>query len=120
MDRDQRLKRLVLSCICDDYENVDQTILEDVSALGARIGWSVERCEIVQALAELLTDGHAKAYILSPRPPHVTELAEMPGMDTIEAEFEQQRTYFLATKQGIDLQTSDDSWWPPEFEDEPA
>ena len=111
---------MVLSCICDDYENVDQTILEDVSALGARIGWIVERCEIVQALAELLADGYAKAYILSPRPPQSTELAEMPVMDTIEAEFEHQKTYFLATKKGIEFIESDDSWWLPEFEDEPA
>ncbi len=111
---------MVLSGICDDYENVDQIILEEVSALGARIGWTIERCEIVQALAQLLADGYAKAYVLSPRPPHSTELAEMPEMDTIEAEFEQQKTYFLATKKRIEFIESDNSWWLPEFEDEPV
>jgi hypothetical protein len=56
-------------------------------------------------------DGLAKAYILSPyeNNPFAGELQGMPNMDTIEEDF---KTYFFRTKKGLELQISDDSWWP--------
>jgi len=108
---------MVLDCICDDYENVDQIILRDARDLGARIGWTIDRSEVVQELAGLVADGLAKAHNLSALQPHVTELDGMPPLDAIEDDF---KTYFLATRKGIDLQTSDDSWWLPEFEQGPG
>ncbi len=116
VDRDQRIRRIVLDCICDDYENVDQTILRDVRDLGARIGWTIDRSEVVKALAGLVADGLAIAHNLSAMQPNVTELDGMPPLDATEHDF---KTYFLATRKGIDLQTSDDSWWLPEFEPGP-
>ena len=46
------VRRLVLNTICDDYENVDQTILRDVSVDGGRFGFTIERSEVVDALAK--------------------------------------------------------------------
>jgi hypothetical protein len=65
----------------------------------------IERSEIVDALAELIQDGLAKAYLLSPFEPFSTELEVMPPLDVIEQDFE---TYFYVTKKGKDLAVFDD------------
>jgi hypothetical protein len=109
MSRAEFVMRLVLDRICDDYENVDQTILHDVNTDAVECGLTIERREVVAALSDLIVRGLAKAYILSPVQPWRTELDGMPNLDNIEEFFE---TYFLATKEGIDLQTTDDGWWP--------
>ena len=50
----------------DDYENVDQIILPTVAKLAAsEYGLTIERPEVVSALAGLVADGLAKAYLLS-------------------------------------------------------
>jgi hypothetical protein len=79
MDRSELIQRLVLREISDDYESVDQIILRDVARDGAKLGLSVERSDIVDALARLIEDGLAKAYLLSSREPYSTELPSMPG-----------------------------------------
>lgn len=109
MTRDGFVQRLVLDVICDDYENVDQTILRDVAKGGAECGLAIGRTEVVNAIASLVAQGLAKGYILSCREPRCMELDSMPAIDVAEEYFE---TYFLATAKGIDLQLSDDSWWP--------
>ncbi len=109
MDRDELVRLLVLNAICDDYENVDQVILRDVAADGAKCGLTIERSEVVHALAGLVEDGMAKVYILSARAPHVTELLDMPEMDIPEDDF---KTYFYITKKGMHLHLSHDTWWP--------
>jgi hypothetical protein len=63
----------------------------------------------VDALAKLIRQGLAKAYLLSGREPFAVELDQMPALDVIEEDF---RTYFLATRKGIDFHCSDDTWWP--------
>lgn len=103
------MQRLVLDKICDDYENVDQTILQDVARGAAECGLTIGRSDVVKALEELIALGFAKAYTLSRREPFSTELDGMPPLDVVEENF---RTYFYATKKGIDLQVSDDTWWP--------
>ena len=90
----------VLENICDDYENVDQIILPSVARDGARCGLTIERSEVVDALAKLIAQGLAKAYLLSSREPFSVELAGMPPVDVVEEDF---RTYFLATRKGIDF-----------------
>ena len=109
MTRTELIRLLVLREICDDFENVDQIILPNISRDGASYGFTVERPEVVEALAWLVTEGLAKAYILSSRPPHETQIGGMPSIDHVEDDF---RTYFLATDNGRHLHRADDSWWP--------
>jgi hypothetical protein len=109
------IRRMVLNAICDDYENVDQVILRDVAKDCAKLGFTVERSEIVDALGKLVDDGLAKAYLLSSTQPH-TELRGMPPLDAVEENFE---TYFYITKKGMDLHLSDDTWWPFDDQGEP-
>ena len=111
MVRGELVRRLVLRSICDDFENIDQVILRDVAEGAARFGLTVERSEIVTALASLIEDGLAKAYLLYPddKDPFSGEVQGMPAMSLVEEGF---RTYFYITKKGMDLHLSDDSWWP--------
>ena len=37
----------VLNAICDDYDSVDQVILREVAKDGAKLGFAVERSDIV-------------------------------------------------------------------------
>jgi len=113
MNRTELVQLLVLSEICDDYENVDQIILPRVSEDAAKHGLAIERTEIVNALAGLIQDGLAKAYRLSSHQPYSTELQGMPPLDVIEEYFE---TFFWATKRGIELRRSHMTSWP--FDDE--
>jgi hypothetical protein len=113
MNRAELVRLMVLNEICDDYENVDQIIFPQVARQVAKCGLAIERPEIVDALAKLIQDGLAKAYLLSPFEPFSTELEGMPPLDVIEQDFE---TYFYVTKKGMDLQLSEDVSWP--FDDE--
>ncbi len=113
LSRSEFVRRLVLNCITDDFENVDQVILRDVAENAAKCGLTVERPEVVRALAGLIEDGLAKAYILSPWPndPFSGELPCMPPMDVVEEYF---KTYFYITKKGLDLHSlhRSDGTWP--------
>jgi hypothetical protein len=112
MERNELIRLMVLNEICDDYENIDQIILPHVARDCAKLGVLVERSHIVNALAELIEDGLAKAYLLSGRK-KPEELQGMPSLDVIEEDF---KTYFYITSKGEELHLSDDSWWP--FDDE--
>jgi hypothetical protein len=70
MTREEFVQRLVLDKICDDYENVDQTILVDVVKDGVECGMNIDRTEVVDALAVLIAEGLAKAYVLPSREPY--------------------------------------------------
>jgi hypothetical protein len=113
MTRRELVRRLVLNSISDDYENVDQIILPDVAADGAKCGLTIERSEIGEALGALIEEGLAIAYLLSGKKPHVTELQGMPTINVVEENF---KTYFYITKKGKDFHVSDDTWWP--FDDD--
>ena len=113
MNRSELIRRMVLNTMCDDYENVDQIILPVVARDCAKLGLSVERSEIVKTLSELVSDGLAKAYLLSAWEPFSTEFQGMPPVDVVEEDF---KTYFYVTKMGMDFHRSDDTWWP--FDDE--
>jgi hypothetical protein len=97
---------MVLDAICDDYESVDQVILPHVAKLCGEFGISVERSEVVAALAGLVEDELARAYLLSSSEP-AKELQSMPSLDVIEENFQ---SYFYITKRGMDVHLSDDSW----------
>lgn len=97
MNRAGIIRSLILDEICDDYENIDQTIFGNVSAASAHLGITVTRADVVETLRGLASDGLAKAYHLSPREPFVTELQHFPSCD-IETDF---RTYFFITQEGL-------------------
>jgi hypothetical protein len=88
-----------------------------MSRTGARCGLTIERSEVVDALASLIADGLAKAYILPgpERSPFSGELPGMPPMDEFEENF---KTYFYITKKGMDLHLSDREWFPLDDEGE--
>ena len=116
MEPRELIRRLVLKSICDDFENVDQIILRDVSRDASRFGLTIERSDIVDALKGLIEDGFAKAYRLSGSmgaDPFAGELPDMPSMDMVEENFQ---TYFYITNNGMDFYLADNSWWP--FDDE--
>jgi hypothetical protein len=93
-------------------------ILQDVSAAGAKCGLATERSEVVDALAGLIENGLAKAYILTAteREPFSGELQGMPPMEVIEEDY---KTYFYITTKGMDVHLSDDAWWPIDEEGQP-
>jgi hypothetical protein len=113
MDRSELVRRLVLSEIADDYENVDQIILPSVAKLGVKLGLSIDRSEILDALRGLIGDGLAKAYLSSGKEPFSTEIEGVPALDVIEEHF---KTYFYITEKGKAFNLSDDTWWP--FDDD--
>jgi len=112
MQRRDLIRRLVLNSICDDFENVDQFILREVTRDGRRFGLTIERSDIVDALKELIEDGSAKAYLLSPHMSPDPFTGELPGMPALDVEEEYFQTYFYTTKKGRDFHFADDSWWP--------
>jgi hypothetical protein len=103
------VRRLVLNSICDDGENVDQIILWDVSRETARCGLTIDRAEVVEALAQLVESRLAKEFLMSPWQP----IKGMPPMDVVEENF---NTYFFIAEKGKKVHLSDDSWYP--FDDE--
>ncbi len=110
MTRSELVRRMVLNAMCDDFENIDQIILPTVARDCTRLGFSVERAEIVKAVSELVAEGLVRAYDLSV---DNKELEGMPPVDVVEEDF---KTYFYPTKKGMDLQTSDYTWSP--FDDD--
>lgn len=112
MTRNELIRRMVLNAIADDYENVDQIILPQVAKDCAKLGFAIERSEIVKALGELVASGLAKGFLLSDAP---VELQSMPSLEVVEEDF---TTYFYVTKNGRDAQLSDE-WWPFDDDGEP-
>ncbi len=105
MERGELVRRLVLNAICDDYENIDQIILPQVIEDGAECGLkNVQRLEIVDALTDLVAQGLAAAFTLSPYEPHSVPIDGMPSADSVEENF---KTYFLITQKGAQLHLAD-------------
>jgi hypothetical protein len=70
------------------------------------LGFTVDRSEIVEALAGLIADGLASAYLLSGYGPS-RKLDGMPPLEVVEEDF---TTYFYITKKGLDFHLSDDTF----------
>lgn len=68
--RAQALRIYVMSSIADDYEDFEQ-VAKTLEKWAEEDDLQFGHDEIVHALAELIGDGHAQAYLLSERPPHV-------------------------------------------------
>jgi hypothetical protein len=105
MTRNDFIRRFVLNEICDDYENLD--VLQSVIANeSSRCGLEISRDEIVQGIAELIEAGLAKAYKLTPTRRPAEEIPGVPPLDQID------NYYFWATPRGLDVQASDEGWYP--------
>jgi hypothetical protein len=68
--RVQALKIYAMSSIADDYEDFEQ-VAKTLEKWAEEDGLQFGLDEILHALAELIGDGHAQAYVLSEHPPHV-------------------------------------------------
>lgn len=106
---------MVLGSMCDDFENIDQIILPTVARDCTKLGFTVDRAEIVKTVSDLVGDGLVKAYDMSnaKRDPFSGELSGMPPVDIVEEDF---KTYFYVTETGLDFHRSDRNWWP--FDDD--
>lgn len=112
MERRELIRLLVLNSICDDFENVDQIILQDVIREGSAFGLTIDRADIVQALEGLIRDGLARADILSPGTGPNPFAGELPGMPSLDVPEEDFRTYFHITAKGMELHLADDTLFP--------
>ena len=65
MERNELIRLMVMNSVCDDYENVDQVILKQIAPDGARLGVTIQREDVVTALAKLIAGGLVQAYRLS-------------------------------------------------------
>ena len=101
MTREELIRRAVLNSCCDDWENIDQVMLRDAVDYCAECGITIDRADIVEALAGLFRDGLVQAY----GPPSGFLLDAMPAVDEPEEYFE---TYFYLTEKGMELHMSDD------------
>ena len=88
---------MVLNAMCDDFENVDQIILPKVARDCTKLGLSVDRSEIVKSLSELVSDGLAKAYLLSGQIRSLENFRACRRSMSWRRDF---KTYFYITKKG--------------------
>jgi hypothetical protein len=63
MTRADVIRRILIQGICDDFEDI-QRITEWTVPMGSKCGLTITRDDIIQALLELIEQGHAKAYDL--------------------------------------------------------
>lgn len=113
--RGDLVRRFVLDSICDDYEHLTISIGPDVTKLGVGCGLTIEKAEIVQALAELLEIGWAKAYRLhNDGRSKWAELRE--GMPSPEEMEDPMGAWFYITEAGMKAELADWTPWP--FDDE--
>jgi hypothetical protein len=105
MTRKEFVRRFVLMEIADDYENLEHTC-SVVARDSARCGLAISQAEIVEALADLIDAGLARAYRLSG-----AEVRVFHGVPTLQ-EAENFYTHFWATQTGRELMTVDREWWP--------
>ena len=68
--RAQALRIYVMSSIADDYEDFEQ-VSKTLEKWSEEDGFQFGHDEMLHAIAELIGDGHAQAYVLSEHPPHV-------------------------------------------------
>jgi hypothetical protein len=81
--RHQLLWLMVLSAIADDYESF-RIIAHETSEWAGELGLAVSHTEILGVLADVIAEGFAKAYVLSPQVPYVED-----------AEYSSERSQFL-------------------------
>jgi hypothetical protein len=73
-DRKNFMRDLVMTCMADDYENLE-IIMRDVTNWGEGRHVFPTRAEVVSAIEKVIADGYAQSFLLSPRPLHSTAVA---------------------------------------------
>jgi hypothetical protein len=68
---ESRGKSCLLDSMADDYEDFE-ILSKAASKLASEHGQAPSRTEIIEALEQLINEGLAQAYILSPTRPHAT------------------------------------------------
>lgn len=69
--RSALLRQSVIRAMADDYENLEQVVgwaTRSLSEQGLQASWE----ELIEVLRQVIDDGLARAYILSPEPPYST------------------------------------------------
>ena len=102
MTKTQLLEIFVLNEISDDYETL-QYIVEHVQAWGAEYGLTFTESEIARALMSLVEAKLVLAVVLSPKPPHVTEMADPTG--------KMEDLYYYQTPEGKTLHQQNDQFF---------
>jgi|SRR5579862_9698313 len=102
LTRAELLRMFVLDAIADDYENLE-LISGHVTKLGAKCGLTILRSEVFHALAGLIKDGLASAYLIDRT---AEKVQGMPPPDEVEAH------YFWVTETGRELQLAEYPDWP--------
>jgi hypothetical protein len=72
-DQEKFLTDCVITIISDDYESFE-IILEQTRRLAVSRGLNVTEAEVAEALRHAISEGFAKAHLLSPHPPHSTRV----------------------------------------------
>lgn len=75
--RDQALRLIVLSAIADDYESF-RIIAHESSEWAGELGLAVNHTQILGVLADLIRQGFARAYVLSPQVPYAEQAEYSP------------------------------------------
>ncbi len=96
MTRSELVRRFVLDSIFENYESEGQIIFDDVAEKAAQCGLTIDRAEIVDALAGLVQD----------------RLAKIQGIPASDAAEDPSKAHFLITGDGVDLCLSDGTWDP--------
>ncbi len=65
------LKQCVMRAMADDYEDLGHVIGWTMKSAASH-GLQTSREELIDVLKQLVEDGCAQAYMLSPEPPHAT------------------------------------------------
>jgi hypothetical protein len=95
--RQEQIRDLVLQTISDDYESLEY-IVEHLSQQPELEALGIDVKEITEALESLVQDRLAASWLLSPVPPHATEVPF--SYDSIE------RLWFYVTVLGKKAATS--------------
>jgi hypothetical protein len=72
--RQRALRIYVMSSIANDYEGFEM-VSNETNKWAEESGIEFGRAEILEELSELIRNDYAKAYLLSPHPPHVVVAA---------------------------------------------
>jgi hypothetical protein len=73
-DRSDFIRDLVMTSMADNFENL-QLIFANVTSWARSRDVSPTRDEVIRTIENVIVDGYAQSYLLSPHPPHSTPVA---------------------------------------------
>ncbi len=93
MTRQEILQSLVITAMANDYEDFEM-ILHETLNWAPQKGLTVAREEVIEALEQLIEDGYAQAWVLSPTSPAEVVPYSRENLDNL---------YFYVTPRGREL-----------------